>query len=450
MKRRLLVALSFSLMAAADAAFAQTGPVRLTLDEAVSRGLATSDRLDELSARQEGARAVADQRQAAGRPQLAARGSYIRTNHVQEFSLPSAVPGVRLLIYPDLPNNLQTGVDLQWPIYTAGRVSGLTRAAGAEVEAAGHDRDAARADLKLEITRSFWAVITARAAADVVRQALDRTNAHLVDVRNQLDVGLVPPSDVLTIEAQLAHQRTLSIESDNIVVSTSAEFRRLVGLDPETPFELAAALGPEGPGAPAPLPQTSVPTSGAAFDLARANRAERKALQFRINGASERANAASAGALPTVSALGGYDFARPNRRIFPVREAWQSSWELGIHVRWSFFDGGRVHAETAEAVAARRALEARLREFDGLVQVEIRQRMADLDSSRSSIEAAQSGVRSATEARRVLAERFSAGVATNTDVLNAQVALLQAELDLTRALANAQLNAARLDRALGR
>jgi len=59
-------------------------------------------------------------------------------------------------------------------------------------------------------------------------------------------------------------------------------------------------------------------------------------------------------------------------------------------------------------------------------------------------------VRSATEARRVLAERFSAGVATNTDVLNAQVALLQAELDLTRALANAQLNAARLDRALGR
>ncbi len=123
-------------MAAADAA-AQTGSVRLTLDEAVSRGLAASDRLDELSARQEGARAVEDQRKAAGRPQLAARGSYIRTNHVQEFSLPSAVPGVRLLIYPDLPNNVQTGVDLQWPIYTAGRVSGLTRAAGAEVEAAG-------------------------------------------------------------------------------------------------------------------------------------------------------------------------------------------------------------------------------------------------------------------------------------------------------------------------
>ena len=54
-----------------------------------------------------------------------------------------------------------------------------------------------------------------------------------------------------------------------------------------------------------------------------------------------------------------------------------------------------------------------------------------------------SGVRSATEARRVIAERFAAGVATNTDVLDAQVALLQAELDRTRALANVNLAAAR-------
>lgn len=449
MKRRLFAVIAFGLMAAADAAWAQTGAVRLTLDEAVSRGLASSDRLEELSARQEGARAVEDQRKATGRPQLSARGSYTRTNHVQEFSIPTAVQGVRLLIYPDLPNNVQTGVDLQWPIYTAGRVAGLTRAARAEVEAAGQDRDAARADLKLEITRSFWAVITAKAAADVVRQALDRTSAHLVDVRNQLAVGLVPPSDVLTIEAQLAHQRTLSIESDNIVESTSAEFRRLVGIDPETPFELAATLGQAGTGTPPPVP-APVPAFGSAFDLAKANRAERKALQFRINAASERATAASAGALPTVSALGGYDFDHPNRRIFPVREAWQSSWQLGVNVRWSFFDGGRVRAETAEAVAARRGMEARLREFDGLVKVEIRQRMADLDSSQSAIEAARAGVRSASEARRVLAERFNAGVATNTDVLNAQVALLQAELDLTRALASVELNTARLDRALGR
>src|SRR6185436_11750543 len=57
-----------------------------------------------------------------------------------------------------------------------------------------HARRSAMADLRLEITRSFWAVITARASLEVVRQALERTNAHLNDLRNQLSVGLVPPS----------------------------------------------------------------------------------------------------------------------------------------------------------------------------------------------------------------------------------------------------------------
>jgi len=50
----------------------------------------------------------------------------------------------------------------------------------------------------------------------------------------------------------------------------------------------------------------------------------------------------------------------------------------------------------------------------------------------------------------VLAERFTAGVASNTEVLDAQTAVLQAELDRTRALAGARLAEARLARALGR
>ena len=64
--------------------------------------------------------------------------------------------------------------------------------------------------------------------------------------------------------------------------------------------------------------------------------------------------------------------------------------------------------------------------------------------------AAADGVRSATEARRVVGERFAAGVATSTDVLDAEIAVLQAELDRTRALAGARLADARLARAVGR
>jgi outer membrane protein TolC len=59
-------------------------------------------------------------------------------------------------------------------------------------------------------------------------------------------------------------------------------------------------------------------------------------------------------------------------------------------------------------------------------------------------------VRAAAEARRVVGDRFAAGVATTTDVLDAQQALLVAELDRTRALAGVRLAEARLERAVGR
>jgi outer membrane protein TolC len=109
-----------------------------------------------------------------------------------------------------------------------------------------------------------------------------------------------------------------------------------------------------------------------------------------------------------------------------------------------------VRAELAEAVANRRAIEERLLDFDTVLSADVRQRRLDLASALAAIPATEDGVRSATEARRVVGERFSAGVATNTEVLDAQLAMLQAELDRTRAIASARLAAARLDRALGR
>jgi outer membrane protein len=432
MKRALF--LVFLLLATARTAFAQA-PVRLTLDEAVMQGLAASHRLAEIGARQEAAQAIEDQRKAAAMPQVALQAGYMRTNHVDVFAL----PGGRI-IYPDIPDNLRSRLDLQWPIYTGGRTSALTRAATAEANALVLDRDAARADLKLEITRAYWAVITARASADVVNAALGRISAHLADVRNQLSVGLVPPSDVLTIEAQQAHQQQLLIEAQSLVETSSVDFRRLVGLAPETPFELADRID-----TPA-VPSRQV---AALVEAAKTNRAERKALEIRLGGAAERRTAAEAGRLPLVATAGGYDYARPNPRIFPREAAWKTSWDIGVNLSWSLFDGGRVRAEAAEAAANQRAAQERLTDFDVTVDAEVRQRAAELASAQTAIPSAEIGIRSAEEARRVIADRFSAGVATNTDVIDAQLALLQAELDRTRALADVHLAAARLDRAIG-
>ena len=141
----------FSVLVVHGAAHAQTAPINLTLQDAIVRGLDSSHRLGELAAREDAARAIEAQRESATRPQVSVIASYTRTNHIDEFIGPDPAGGVRV-IYPDIPDNMRSRVDLQWPIYAGGRLQALTRAAGAEADATREDREAARADLKLEIT----------------------------------------------------------------------------------------------------------------------------------------------------------------------------------------------------------------------------------------------------------------------------------------------------------
>jgi outer membrane protein TolC len=123
---------------------------------------------------------------------------------------------------------------------------------------------------------------------------------------------------------------------------------------------------------------------------------------------------------------------------------------VGITVSWSLWNGGRTAAEVAEAQNLAAAAKERLAEFDTVIGLEVRQRQLDLDSARAQIVPTTAGVKSAIEARRVVQERFAAGVATSTDLLDAQQDQLEAELQRTRALADVRLAEARLERALGK
>jgi outer membrane protein TolC len=82
--------------------------------------------------------------------------------------------------------------------------------------------------------------------------------------------------------------------------------------------------------------------------------------------------------------------------------------------------------------------------------VEVRQRALEVESAMASVAAATSGVTAAADARRVVDERYRAGVIAGVEVLDAEYALLQAQLDLTRAQAGVRLAEAQLTRALGR
>ena len=414
-------------------------PLTLSLEDAIARAVATSHRVADARARGDAASAIVGERHASTLPQLSAVGGYTRTNHVDEFGILLPTNQLRI-IYPDIPDNYRARLDVQWPVYTAGRLDAIENAARREQRAAARDADATTADVRLDTTRAFWSLVVAEASLRVVEESLARMGAHVRDARNQVDAGLVPPNEVLTAQAQEARQRMLSIQARWARDVSEADLARLVGVDPATHIAPAATLDP--------------PTVPVDTDLliteARQRRPERQALEERTAAAESRQRAADAGRRPSVAVAGGLDYARPNSRIFPRVGDWRASWDAGVNVNWPLFDGGRSRYEAAEASATVRAVRERLAELDSSIAFEIRQRVSEIASNLAALDAADVGIRAATEAHRVIGERFGAGVATSTDVVDAQVAVLQAQLDRTQVISAARFAEARLNRALGR
>jgi outer membrane protein TolC len=436
-----VVTLALMLLMAAPA-FAQDR-VTLTVGEAVRRGLEHAPRLAEARARARAAGSTAEARAALARPTVSVGGGILRTNHVDEFGILQP-NGQFTVLFPDIPMNYRYRAEVGVPVYTGGRVGALVDAARADERATTAEGAVAAADVELDVIVSYWTLATGRERVRVLERAQARADAMVSDATARVDAGLLPPSDQLTAQAQRARQRIALIHARNDSAVAEAQLARLTGLPPGVAIDLAT------PGESA-SPSVVVPGTSVEALVARATagRAERLALRERQAAAQAAGEAAVAARRPHVAALAAVEPSRPNARWVPRADRWRTSWDLGVNVTWSFWDGGRAYAERAAAVAQAEAIEARIADFDAAVGVEVRQRRLDVEAARVAIEAADEAVAAAAEARRVVGERFAVGVETSTQVLDSDLMLLEAEVERARLVGALRISEARLVRALG-
>ncbi len=421
---------------------AQT-PLALTIDEAVARALAGRARVAEAAAREAAADAAVAGRAALRLPALSVSSGLLRTNHVEEFGVPQP-GGATRIIFPDLPNNFRARAELTVPLYTAGRGGALVRAAEADRRAAAADRRTVEADIGLEARRAYWTLVLARETVGVLERALARTDAAVAAVGARVDVGVLPPNDRLSAQAHRARQHVRLIQARHEAALAEAQLARAIGADAGQSITTATPVAEAAVGVAA---LAARPVEDLAAD-ARANRPERVALEDRRSAFVEAAAAAGASIRPQIAAVAAIEPARPNPRFVPRVDEWNTSWDLGVNVTWTLWDGGRARAERGATLAQADALGHRLADFDAAVAVEVRQRLLDRASAEAALAACAEGVAAATENQRVVQERFAAGVADSTDVLDAEVALFEAELECSRLAAAVRMAEAALLRAV--
>ncbi|MFN4180878.1 MAG: TolC family protein, partial [Armatimonadota bacterium] len=110
-------------------------------------------------------------------------------------------------------------------------------------------------------------------------------------------------------------------------------------------------------------------------------------------------------------------------------------------VSYPIFDGGRVRAELEQAKLQVEQSELNLKRTIDNIKLQVQQAYTNWQNATERLSAAQEAVKEASETARLTEEAYKAGAASLLDVINAQVALAQAEnqeiqarYDLHRAL----------------
>ncbi len=430
-------------------------PLRLTLGDAVERARAASPRLGQLDALARAADAAAAGTTAARRPVLDLAAGYTRQSSVPE--LVTFIPEQGFVaIYPNIEDNWRTRAQVTLPLYTGGRLERLGDAAAREAEASRADRTAAGADVVLETTVAYWDLVTTREARRVLTEAIAAYDAHLRDAQNRVRFGLAAPNEPLAVQVERDQAELARVRAAADETAVEADLARLIGAPAGVAIETVESLEP--PGGTAPSPGGTSPSEGTALPpepleeltaRALAQRPERVALQQRVRAAEARAAAARAGRRPSVVAAAGYDYSNPNRRLLPATEEWRSSWDAGVSATWSVLDGGRTRSAVAEAEARADAARRGLDDLDARLRLEVTRRVLDLRTAVEAVAVAETSVASARENRRVAEERYRAGVAVSSELLDAETALLRAGLARADALARVRVATAGLRRAVG-
>lgn len=376
---------------------------------------------------------------AARLPQVAVAAQYARLSEVPAPSV--TVPAIgRVEIAESVLDQYRLGTAVSVPLFTGFRLANAERAAGHLEKASQHELGAVEALTEAAAERAYWNLHRTRAAQRTIGESVRLVAAHLADVERLQAAGMATQDDILEAGVRLAEAQLRLVQAEQAAVLAQAVLARAASLPIETRIALVDSLREIS----AQLPELETLQQKAAEQ-----RPELAAIRERIEMAARQVALTRGERLPSVHLQAGYDLANPNTRYFPQEGAWHDTWSVGVGMTWTAWDWGIIEQRQRQAAAGQRQLEEREQELrEGIALEVLQNRLAATEAARR-IELAREGIAQARAHERSLRERFAAGTAASTEVLDAEVALERTRLALVQALADQQLAWTELERATG-
>jgi outer membrane protein TolC len=398
-----------------------------TLEEAVAYALQNNPQIGGAAAQIREARARVTQRRAERGPQFGVNNFVLRQGPVIPGSVPGSPPA-----FP--PYSYNVGVFVSQVLFDWGQRAHRQSSAEHETEAARLRARETGNDVRLVVSTTFFNILRAEQLLLVAQERREAAAEQLRVARARFEADIAPRFDVIRSEAELANAEQDVIAAQNDVALANASFNTALGRDVAAPVTLRYEAEPAHPEVP----------FEAARETAVTNRPQLEAIREDIESGVQEVRARRAENRPQIGLTGAYN--RPNPGGFASSDY---RYNVGLTMSWAFFDSGFTRGRVREAEAQVQGTRQVLEQSRQQVELDVRQAVLDIQEAQRRALASQTEVNSAREALRVAQVRYRAGVGTNVEVTDAQVALARAGQNLANAQFDYETAISRLEFATG-
>jgi outer membrane protein len=306
-------------------------------------------------------------------------------------------------------------------LFGSGRVVASTRAARAQIRGAVADYDQTLQTLLLDVTRAYADVRQAHQVVGAREQTVSNLTRLLEYAQAQFDAGVVTRTDVAQSQARLAQARTQLVQAQGQLAASVQAYLRLVGRPPSDLQAPARATGLP------PQLDVALETAGRNSPVLRGAVADTELADANVDSASAQGRPRVT--LEAGSSLGGDDLSSGGNET--------SSDSLSVRATIPLFQGGAIRSRTRQQRALRSAANLDLAAAQRSVQETVTNSWTGLASAQASVESAREQVEAAELAYEGVRLEQETGLRSTVevldqeqDLLNARLALAQAERDL--------------------
>jgi outer membrane protein len=398
----------------------------LTPEEAVAIALRHQPSLAVAAAGVTDARGVTRSARAGLKPSVAVSAAY---NHVD-----GTASGGGQLQGVSGANGYLFATSVRQLIYDFDHTRDLVRQALAAERSAGAGLTKAQADLVLRVKLAFYGYVQALRLAEVARANADSQQRHLTLAQARLTSGLGLPYDV--VRARTAYTEAIYVltAARNTASVARVSLAELLGIDPRTPIEAAEAGEPS----------VEFGSVNELVEQALARRPEVLQARANVEAAQFGVSAARNSNSPDVTGTAGI---QRRDAEFPPNN---NTVSVGVAVQWDPFDSGLTAGHVQQAQAFLDAARAGAETVRLAVIADVSQAYLDLKTALLRVGTAEAQVFNAREAVRLAEGRYRAGIGVFLDVLDAQVAVDEADTNHVIAVSDLDRAHASLAHAVGK